>query len=533
MFPGCPYASDYVRETVLCGSTRKWRNMEEEKKDLNDDDVVIEEPKLKVIRSSLDNLPFGTVTEEDLKSRVKKAELPDGVNDKMIYGDVIRIAWPSFLEMVLAQLTSMADQIMVGSLRGMLGVQALSAVGLAGQPKFLLMTMMMSLNVGATALIARARGQQDRAKANQIFKHALYINIVLATLFMVVGVIWVTPIMRLCIGYGISDVTFEYAKQYFLIQMYGFVPLCCTFTITATLRGIGDSRMPLIYNTTANVVNVIFNYLLIYGKFGFPMLGVAGASLATVIGQCTATTIAFIVILRKNRFISLRYHQKFKFNGDIIRNIVSIGFPALVEQLFMRAGQIIFTRIVASLGDIAYATHSICMNIQAMSFMTGQSVGNASTTLIGQCLGKKRLDMAEIYARYSQRIGLILSTCVGLLFIFAGKDIIWLYNKNEEVIRTGAQVLIMVGLIQPFQSIQFVRSGALRGAGDTKFTMVLTFFTVMFCRTLVAYLCVRVWDIGLFGAWIAIVVDQIVRALVINDRYKSGKWRAMRLRGEL
>ena len=108
--------------------------MEEEKKELNDDDVVIEEPKLIVIRSSLDNLEFGTVTEEDLKSRVKKADLPEGLNDKMIYGDIVRIAWPSFLEMVLAQLTSMADQIMVGSLKGMLGVQALSAVCLAGQP---------------------------------------------------------------------------------------------------------------------------------------------------------------------------------------------------------------------------------------------------------------------------------------------------------------------------------------------------------------------------------------------------------------
>jgi len=488
--------------------------------------------KVKVIRTSLDNLEFGEVTEEDLKQKITKQPLPEGVSSGMIYGDIARIAWPSFVEMVLAQMTSMADQIMVGSLAGTLGVQALSAVGLAGQPKFLLMTMMMSLNVGSTALIARARGQKDRDKANMIFKHALYVNIVLATLLMIAGTIWVDPIMRLCTGYGITQATFDYAKQYFLIQMYGFVPLCCTFTITAVLRGIGESRMPLIYNTMANVMNVICNYLLIYGKFGFPMMGVAGASLATVIGQCTATTVAFVVVLNRQRFITLRYHQKFRFDTNIVQNVVSIGFPALVEQLFMRAGQIIFTRTVASLGDVAYATHTICMNIQAMSFMTGQSVGNASTTLIGQCLGKKRLDMAEIYARYSQRIGLVLSCMVGAVFIFLGKDIVWLYNKNPEVIATGASLLIMIGLIQPFQSMQFVRSGALRGAGDTKFTAMVTFVTVLFCRTGIALLCVKYLNLGLFGAWYAMVIDQIIRALLINWRYTTGKWRAMRLKGE-
>lgn len=507
--------------------------MEEEKKIPTESEDVIPASKVKVIHTTLDNLEPGHATEEELRGKIKRHDLPEGVTQKMLYSDIARIAWPSFVELILAQLTSMADQIMVGSLKGSLGVQALSAVGICTSPKILLMTMMMSLNVGATALIARSRGQGNRSKSNQIFKHAMLINVTLAVLFMILGVTCVDKILRLCAGYGISQETFNYAREYFLIQMYGFVPLCCTFTITATLRGIGESRLPLIYNTMANVVNVMFNYFLIYGKFGFPMMGVAGASLATVIGQCTATTFAFIIVLNKRRYITLRFHEKFKFDFSIIQNVVAIGFPALIEQVFMRIGVIVYTRIVTSLGDVAYATHTVCMNIQSMSFMTGQSVGNAATTLIGQSLGKKRLDMAEIYARYSQRISYILSAIVAALLIFAGGDIVGLYNSNPDVIATGAKLLIMVGCVQPFQAMQFVKAGALRGAGDTKVSAIITFVTVLLIRTGVAYVCVKVLNFGLFGAWYALVADQILRSLLINLRYLSGKWRALKLKGEM
>ena len=147
----------------------------------------------------------------------------------------------------------------------------------------------------------------------------------------------------------------------------------------------------------ANGVNVCFNWLLIYGNLGFPALGVAGASIATVIGQFVAFAIAISVILKGNGFLKLEFRKGFKPDRGVLGDILNIGLPAMVEQLLMRAGIIIYAKTVASLGTVAYATHQVCMNIQALSFMTGQAFAVSATTLMGQSLGKRRYDMAQAY----------------------------------------------------------------------------------------------------------------------------------------
>ena len=487
----------------------------------------------KIVRTSLDNLPNGTDKDiPDVNSKITHSPLPEGVNSGALYGDIFRIAGPSFIELVLTQLTSMADQIMVGQLPGTMGVAALSAVGISMQPKFLLMTMIMALNVGATAMVARFRGRGDQKRANIAFRQSLILNILLAAIMTVIGVVFAVPLLRFMGGKGISPEAFQYAVDYLKIQMYGFIPLCMTFTVTAVLRGIGDTKKPLYYNTISNVVNVIFNYLLIYGKFGFPMLGVIGASIATVIGQTVAFVISMLSVANKDHFVYLSLKEKFKFDMDIFSNVVSIGIPSMIEQMFMRAGMIIFTRTVTSLGAINYATHMVCMNIQSLSFMTGQSIANASTTLMGQSLGKKRYDMAEIYIRYTRRVAFVLSLFVGALLIFGGRTIVSLYNKTPEIIHMGGNILIAVGLVQPVQSSQFVVSGGLRGAGDTKFTAFVMFITIILVRSGLAVLLVNVFHLGLWGAWYALMADQLVRTVLIIYRYNTGKWRFTKLRGQ-
>lgn len=484
----------------------------------------------KLVTTTLDHLPAGTDADLPKPSDpVRHTPMPEGVTGGMLYRDVLRIAWPSFVELVLTQLTSMADQMMVGQLPGEMGVQALSAVGLSAQPKFLLMTMMMSLNVGATAMVARFRGQGNQEKANQTFRQSLLLNIFLSAIMMTLGIIFAAPLIRFMGGSAVSGATFQYAVDYQLIQMYGFIPLCISFTITAVLRGIGDTRTPLIYNTVANVVNVVFNYLLIYGKFGMPAMGVAGASLATVIGQTIAFAIAFGFVLNKKRFICLNFREKFSVDMDIMRSVIKIGVPSMIEQMFMRVGIIIYTRTVAGLGDISYATHNICMNIQAMSFMTGQAFANSATTLMGQSLGKKRLDMAELFTRYTRRVGLISSLIMAALFILFGRTIVSWYNPTPEVIALGGSILIMVGASQPIQTSQFITSGALRGAGDTKFTAMVIFITVLVVRSSLALLLVNVLDLGLWGAWYALMADQVLRSILIAVHYQQGKWRFIKV----
>ncbi|MGN0663562.1 MAG: MATE family efflux transporter [Negativibacillus sp.] len=445
--------------------------------------------------------------------------LPEGVSSRLVYSDIVRIAWPSFVELILTQLASMVDLIMVGQL----GPWALSAVGLTTQPKFLMMTMFMAMNVGATAMVARYKGANDPEKANGILRQALLLTFVLSTVSSIIGYLFSEPLIAFM---GAADAqTLEGGTIYLQIQFLGFVFMALTTTVTATLRGVGDSRTAMIYNLIANGVNVVFNYLLIYGHFGFPEMGIAGASLATVIGQCVAFVLAFAAIMGNRSYLHLSFRESFRPNWDALGSIFKIGLPAMLEQLIMRCGLIIYSKTVAGLGTIAFATHQVCMNIQSLSFMNGNAFAVSATSLMGQSLGKKRPDMAQAYCSRTQRVGMLVSFLIAIVLFFWGGNIVALYNDDPQIVAQGAVIMKMMALIQPFQSSQFIIAGALRGAGDTKATAVITFITVLLVRPAFAIFSINVLNWGLMGAWVAMILDQLIRSALVLARFNSGKWK--------
>ena len=483
------------------------------------------------LQTTLDRLPYGNETcDGDLKVNNK---LPSGVKSKELYHDIIRIAWPSFVELLLTQLASMVDMMMVGSMGGKahpeIGAQALSAVGLTNQPKFLLMAAFVAMNTGVTALVARYKGQDNKEQANLVVRQGLALTFCLTVILSILGTAFARP-MVIFMGSTEAIVT-DWATQYLQIQMIGFLTMALTTTITATLRAVGDSKTCMIYNLIANIVNVIFNWLLIYGNLGFPELGVAGASLATVLGQFVAFIIALSVLIRGNGFLKLKFKQGFRPNKVVLGNISNIGFPAMAEQLLMRAGMIIFTKTVASLGTTDYATHLVCMNIQALSFMIGQAFAVSATTLMGQSLGKRRTDMAQAYCSRTRTVGFCFSILLALIFSFFGGTIVGLYNSDPEIIRVGGRIMLFVAFLQPFQSSQFIIAGGLRGAGDTRTTAIITTITVLFIRPIVTVVLISL-NFGLYGAWIALACDQLIRSALVLARYRSGKWKMIKLKNE-
>lgn len=480
------------------------------------------------LQITLDRLPYGEeAAAVDLKVTNK---MPPGVSSGELYRDIIRIAGPSFVELLLTQLTSMVDLMMVGSLGGTenptLGVQALSAVGLTTQPKFLLMAAFVAMNTGVTALVAQNKGTGNKKQANLIVRQGLMVTFLITIIMSVLGVVFARP-MVIFMG-STEEIVTEWATQYLQIQMAGFLTMALTSTITASLRAVGDSKTSMIYNMIANVVNLIFNWLLIYGNLGCPALGVAGASISTVIGQLVAFVMALTVLIRGNGFLKLEFRLGFRPDKAVLKDVTGIGAPSMAEQLLMRVGIIIFAKTVADLGTSAYATHQVCMNIQALSFMTGQAFAVAATSLMGQSLGKRRVDMAQAYCSKVRTVGLAFALILALIFIFFGGDIVGLYNSDPEIIRMGGRIMLFVAFLQPFQSSQFIIAGGLRGAGDTKTTAKITFITVLIVRPVLAIILVKL-GLGLYGAWLAVAADQLLRSLLVLLRYQSGKWKLIKI----
>lgn len=486
--------------------------------------------KISGLKTTLDTLPFGTDEDIELdkkKTRKERRMLPETIESKSLYKDILRIAWPSLCELFLTSLVSMCDTMMVSGC----GKGSVTAVSLTMQPRMLLMTAVMALNTGATATIARARGAHDAQKANSILRQAL----MLATFISVFGMIFGTWGSRWMISFmsngGSSEEIIDLGTKYMRIQMITLPFAVWSVCITAALRGTGNSRPCMIYNIVANLVNIFFNWVLINGKLGAPALGVVGASIATAIGQGVATIIAIYCIASGKFYLKLSLKNAFKFNKDDIINIIKIGLPAMIEQLFMRFGYIVFGRQVFSLGPAASDAHSICINVQNLSINIGQGFAVSATSLVGQSLGRKRLDMAEHYGLRCRRISMYCSIVIGILLAIFGRDIVRAcYHPEADVLDNAAKIMYFVAIMQPFQSTQFVVGGVLRGAGDTKVQAIIVLFTVVIVRLSLVYLCVQVLHWGLFGAWIAVIADQILRALGIYGRFLQGKWKTIKLR---
>ena len=161
--------------------------------------------------------------------------------------------------------------------------------------------------------------------------------------------------------------------------------------------------------------------------------------------------------------------------------------------------------------------------------MNGQGFAVSATSLTGQSLGKNRPDMAHAYNHRTRRLGMSVSIILGIIFIFGGGKIVSLYNDDPDIISQGARIMMFVGFTQPLQSSQFILAGALRGAGDTRATAIITFITVLLIRPFLAMYLINQWNMGLEGAWFAFIADQTLRSTLVLLRYNSGKWRSIKV----
>lgn len=450
----------------------------------------------------------------------------DGVLDesKTYYKTMYKMAWPCALESVLVSLIGSMDLIMVGGL----GPAAISAVGITNQPKFILLAMIFSLNTGVTAITARRFGEEDKLGANRCLRQCMIISFGLSLFMALIGFIFARPILT----FAGADVEFlEYAVEYFQILMVSIVFNGISLTINAAQRGCGNTKISLRTNLTANVVNLIFNFLLINGVWIFPRLEVRGAAIATAIGSAVGCGMSIASVMRKENvhFLSLTEKITWAFDKRTMKAILSISGSAAVEQVFMRVGFFAYAKIVAALGTVAFATHQICMNIINLSFAFGDGLGIASSSLVGQSLGRKRPDEAIIYGKTGQRVAFAVSTVLFCIFLFGGKLLVSFFSNDSEILALGAVIMVVIAFCTHIQTSQVVVSGCLRGAGDTKFVAMTSLISIGVVRPLLTYILCFPAGIGLIGAWLALFVDQAMRLILSFKRFSGGKWTKIKL----
>ncbi|MBE3519399.1 MAG: MATE family efflux transporter [Firmicutes bacterium] len=437
-------------------------------------------------------------------------------------GSIRRKVWnlsaPTLVEMFLVSLTGMADMIQVGGI----GPAAITAVGLTNQPMLLLQSVFQALNVGTTALVARLTGVGDDRKASYVLKQTIAVTFLLG--------IAISAFAGLCsrqilVFMGAGPDVLAVGVPYFQVVGYGFIFNALAMAIAAGLRGAGDTLTPMTVNLVANVINVIFNWILIWGKFGFPRWGVFGAGVATTFSRFVACVWFFYLAIKGDKALKLSLHDGYRLDAEVLGRIYNIGLPAALEQLVLRSGQVMFAKVVSSLGTIVFAAHQVGMNILSLTFMPGQAFATAATTLVGQSLGREDPEEAERCAYTSRNMGLAVGCIMAFIFLFFGKYLAMLYTNDMSVAELTATILKIYAVAQPFQSTQFILAGGLRGAGDTRYPLYSTAAGMWIGRVLLGWFFVNVAHLGLPGAWLGMAADQIGRGFLISMRFRTGRWK--------
>ena len=329
---------------------------------------------------------------------------------------IMKIAVPAIAESLAAVIVTSIDTKMVASL----GAQAISGISFTTQPKLMLFAIFFALGTALNVFVAQAYGKNDRDEANSYLKAIVKITIILSLVLgaLLSAAAW--PIMELC---NRQPDTVHYSVSFFRIIIGLMVFHNISVVLNGALRGIGENRITLVSSLAMGVVDIVFNYLLIEGRFGFPRLGVAGNAIATVLGTVVACLISYLAIVKKTDFLDLKgvfsYSlRKDKERTDVIR--IKAG-DIVLENLFIRIGFLVSSIISSYLASSQTAVYSVGMILFNYSFAFADGLGKATLTLAGKSAGAGNTQEIRYYRKTIHRIGWACSAILSLLFVLGSR----------------------------------------------------------------------------------------------------------------
>ncbi|WP_130862036.1 MATE family efflux transporter [Bacilliculturomica massiliensis] len=446
---------------------------------------------------------------------------------KSLYRRVIFLAWPAIFENIMLSMVEYIDTAMVGSL----GAYATASVAINNPVMWMMNASMSAIAVGGTVLVAHHIGAQEGDEARRVSQQAF---VMVAGFAAVLSVLVFALGGRLPVWMGGEPEIQGYATSYIRILSLCFLPHFTGIVLSGIMRGAGDTRTPMYINLMTNLINIVGNFLLIFPErdmvlFGQKIhmwgagMGVAGAAAASAVAMgAGGATIFLLLVFRRSR-VQLQF-AGLKVDRSIMSRMLSVGVPAALERLATTVGQLFFIRTVASLGTVTLAAHQLAVTSESISYMPGFGFQVAATTLVGQALGARDPKDARRCGNVAFYMCTACMLCMSLCLYLFSEQLISLFSQVPEVIEQGSQALRIVAVGETFFGAALVLTGALRGAGDTKVPFYVCLLTMWGIRLPVAFLFVKVLDLGLAGAWYAMVLDLMVRGVLMYLRFRSDKW---------
>lgn len=448
-----------------------------------------------------------------------------------MFSTIMALAWPTMLEQMMQTAVQYIDTAMVGTL----GTEATAAVGATSTVNWLISSSISALGVGFLAVISQACGAKNKNLAVKAASQAVLVTVVSGVFFTVLtlSLSGLIPVWM-----QVDENIRSLAADYFFILYLPMLPRAASIIFGSILRAVGDSKTPMRVGLAVNVINVVFNFLLIYPtrqvtvfESSFTVWGLGKGVLGAAAASALAYTVGGIIItvaLWRHKEISPR-RMSLKPDWQVLGPCLKIAVPNMFQRFGTSLGYVAFASMINALGEVATAAHTIANTVESAFYIPGYGMQAAAATLTGNALGardrQRMRDLALLLIIIEVAL-MVLSG--GLLFIFA-PNMMGLFTTDDEVIRLGATVLQMVALSEPIYGVSIIIEGMLQGEGNTKTPFVFNIAGMWGIRIVGTFICTKLLSMGLISAWGCMIGHNVLLFLMFTVYY----WKKTRQRAEI
>ena len=418
-----------------------------------------------------------------------------------LFRTLVLLSIPTVLEQVLSTLLQYVDTAMVDHL----GEQATAAVSTTTTITWLVNSVPGAIGTAVLVLISRAAGAGDKAQVKKLAEQGLFLAVSAGVALTGVSLAlspWIPVWM------GAEAAVQPNASRYFFIVSVPLLFRCVSSVMGSALRGVQNTKTPMLISVAENGLNILLNSILIYGLD----LGVTGAAIASAVAY-TLSGVLMFAACRKNKQLCWQW-RTFSLSPKLLKACANLGVPVLGSSMVSCLGYVVFASLVSGMGTTVFAAHSIAVTAETIFYVPGYGLRTAASTLIGNARGEGNTEKLKSVARLSVLLTVGMMCISGVALFFGAQALMRLFSPSAAVVELGAQMLRLVALSEPFYGLMIVLEGIFYGLGRTRYAFFAEAFGMWCVRILFTALCVNVWGLGLRAVWYCMIADNVCKAVL-------------------
>ncbi|AOZ92508.1 MATE family efflux transporter [Paenibacillus crassostreae] len=425
------------------------------------------------------------------------------------------LAWPIMLEMSLQFMIGTVDTIMVSRISD----EAVAAVGICNQFFAALFVLFTMISGGAGILVAQKLGAGNELEARKAASLAFSFNVMIGIAVSLVVHFNTDLILTLM---QVPPEIKPLAQQYLYIVGSGAIMMALLQVCSNIIRNTGNTKATMMIAIGMNLIHIVFNYVFIFGSFGFPELGMVGVGISTVLSRTLAALMLFIILL--NSFSSrLTFAEFVRWNKKIVKEIAKIGVPLALGGGTYSITQLVIAAFIGTMGALELATRSYLSTVESFAFLFGMAIAMAVQIRTAHLYGSGKRKEAYSDVWKALKWGIVLVEVNTLILVILGKYILNWFTSDESIIALGVFLLIINIVLQPGKMMNMTMGNALNAVGQTRYVMITSIISMWLVSVGLAYVLGIVLEMGLLGVYIAMIVDEYLRGILVALRWRKGK----------